>query len=217
MAGREFSFATGNYYHIFNRGAAKQTTFITDRDYRRGIETLSYYRFTHPPIKFSRLYVLSQERRREILNNLTPNDDNCLVNILSFALMPTHFHFLVKQNVNFGISVFISKFTNSYTKYFNTKNHRIGALFQGVFKAVSVDSEEQLLHLSRYIHLNPLVDRISDNWTSLKYYTDSSQNLIDTKPVLSHFSSVGKYLDFVRGQIEYGTRLEEYKHKFLDQ
>lgn len=69
--------------------------------------------------------------------------------------MPNHFHLLIKQTEQNGISEFVGKFSNSYTKYYNTKHNRVGALLQGQLKAVLIESGEQLIHVSRYIHLNP--------------------------------------------------------------
>ena len=83
--------------------------------------------------------------------------------------MPNHFHLLLKQTIDNGISHFLSKFTNSYTKYFNTKYNRVGPVFQGVFKSVHIESDEQLMHLSRYIHLNPVVSAVVEKQNLLSY------------------------------------------------
>lgn len=92
-------------------------------------------------VKFRQTYPVTKETRR--------------VSLLSYCLMPNHFHFITKIEKDLGLSQFISDVTNSYTKYFNTKNKRIGHLFQGSFKAKEVASEESFMQLSRYIHLNP--------------------------------------------------------------
>ena len=78
-----------------------------------------------------------------------------LVTFVSYVLMPNHFHLLVQQLTDDGISRLMKLLSDSYTRYFNTKNERVGPLLQGQFKAVRVESDEQLLHLSPYIHLNP--------------------------------------------------------------
>ena len=83
--------------------------------------------------------------------------------------MPNHFHLLIKQNIDRDYDI-LSNLQNGYTKYFNTKYSRDGHLFQGPFKAVKIDSEEQLLHVSRYIHLNPYSSGMLNNITDLDNY-----------------------------------------------
>lgn len=85
--------------------------------------------------------------------------------------MPNHFHLLLQQIRDGGITEFISKLTNSYTRYFNIRNKRIGPLFQGEFKAVHVETDEQLIHLSRYIHLNPIVSYITKKLESYQWFS----------------------------------------------
>src|SRR5438132_12702278 len=111
--------------------------------------------------------------------------------------MPNHFHFILKQRKENGISIFISLLINSYTKYFNTKYTRVGALLQGAFKSVIVESDEQLIHLSRYVHLNPRVSGLTKNlesypWSSYKEYL-SVPELCESKIILDLFHSYQEY------------------------
>ncbi len=137
--------------------------------------------------------------------------------------MPNHFHFLLKQLKEGGITEFLSKLCNSYTKYFNTKYKRVGPLLQGEFKAVLVESDEQLLHLSRYIHLNPLVSYIVKNldlyeWSSYEEYINSKSKGVCVKEnVLSFFKSPASYKQFVLDQAEYGEKLELIKHQLHEE
>lgn len=138
--------------------------------------------------------------------------------------MPNHFHFLLKQKIDHGISNFISNFTNSYTKYFNTKYDRVGPLFQGLFKAVLVESEEQLIHLSRYIHLNPVTSSLvkpedlqNYYWSSYPEYVDLLEDSLTNKHlILDFFPSIDKYKEFVLDQVDYAKKLEFIKHLILD-
>lgn len=134
--------------------------------------------------------------------------------------MPNHFHLQVRQLKENGISIFMSQVLNSYTKYFNTKYERVGALFQGAFKSVLIETDEQLIHLSRYIHLNPVVSGISKNpedyhWSSYHEYLEEPV-LCSPSEVLNFFQSKEKYKEFVQDQIEYGTILEILKHQTLE-
>jgi putative transposase len=130
--------------------------------------------------------------------------------------MPNHFHFLVRQLKDNGISIFMSQVSNSYTKFFNTKNKRIGALFQGPFKAVHIQSDEQLIHTSRYIHLNPVVSNLTKNiasyrWSSYCEYLDKPY-ICSTSEILDFFASPVAYKSFIENQINYAKTLEILKH-----
>lgn len=222
MAGRNIPLVTGEFYHVFNRGIDHQPVFRSKRDYEQASLGLSYYRFAKPPFKLSRFKNLSHDEKNNVLASFGKNSD-ALVKIISFVLIPNHFHFLLQQNEDKGISTFLSKFTNSYTRYFNLKNKRVGDLFQGVFKAIRVETEEQLLHLSRYIHLNPLVSFVvkeknflSYPWSSLPDYLQGKSSLCWIEPVLANFSSPKEYKDFILNHADYAKQLEKIKHLTLE-
>jgi putative transposase len=213
---------TDEYYHVFNRGVARNPTFLSKSDYEQALLTLSYYSFSNLPMKLSRYKELGTDERKRLLSNV--HSSTKYVEILSFVLMPNHFHFLLKQNVDKGVSTFISQFTNSYTRYFNTKQKRVGPLFQGAFKAVHIETAEQILHVSRYIHLNPITSFVINEkqlstyqWSSLPFFLNESQSFINKEPVLAHFSSVKNYETFVLDQIDYAHELHIIKHLTLEE
>lgn len=186
------------------------------------MDTISYYRFLEPPIRYSKYIVLNEKKRIQLLNSLLTSQAQ--VDILVFCLMPNHFHILVKQTADAGISRFVSKFCDSYSKYFNIKHDRVGPLFQGPFKAVRVESEEQLIHLSRYIHLNPVSSFLikeseldTYSWSSLPEYLKPQGNtLSNTRFIGGLFTSPGKYRDFVHNQIDYAQKMGHIKHLAFD-
>ena len=210
------------FYHIFNRGVARVPIFLSRAEYKQAMLTLSYYRYAKPPVSLARFKEFSQEERQQLLNSLQKTEK--LVEIVAFVLMPNHFHFLLKQNQDNGISKFVSQFTNSYTRYFNTLNERVGPLFQGVFKSVYIETDEQLVHVSRYIHLNPVVsnviredDLLSYPWSSLPdYFGGGAPVQIFKGPVLAHFKNYQEYKKFIFDQIGYGKELERIKHLAID-
>lgn len=219
---RRTALANGEFYHIFNRGVARAPTFISRTEHKQAMLTLSYYRYAKPPVSLARFKEFSQEERQQLLVSLQEAEK--LVEIMAFVLMPNHFHFLLKQNQDNGISKFASQFTNSYTRYFNTLNERVGPLFQGVFKSVHIETDEQLVHVSRYIHLNPVVsnvikeeDLLAYPWSSLSDYLGSGVSTqIFTDPVLAHFKNPQEYRRFIFDQIGYGKELERIKHLVVD-
>ena len=221
MSGRRTPLVNEEHYHIFNRGVARQPTFLNKNDYKQALLTLSYYRFTSPLVRLSRFKELSQEERNRIALNMQKKKK--FAEIISFVFMPNHFHLLLKQTVNNGISHFLSKFTNSYTKYFNTKYNRVGPVFQGVFKSVHVESDEQLIHLSRYIHLNPVVSAVVDkeslfsyHWSSLPDFLAGKSDLVQIEPILKQFKTSEDYKKFILDNVDYGKKLEEIKHLVLE-
>lgn len=213
---------TNEYYHVFNRGVARQPTFLSKNDYEQALLALSYYRFVNPPMRLSRYKELSVEERSITLSELQGNEKR--VEIISFVFMPNHFHMLLKQTAENGISSFISQFSNSYTRYFNTKHNRVGPIFQGVFKSVHVETTEQLVHLSRYIHLNPVVSTVirendlsTYRWSSLPDYLEEKNfSIIYSEPILEQFSSRKEYLNFVSDHVGYARELEQVKHLILE-
>src|SRR3990167_4529383 len=220
---RVLPLANDEYYHVFNRGVALQPTFYNKKDFERFIICLSYYRFKDPPCKLSRLLQLKADERVEILNELDATK-NKLVDLLAYCLMPNHFHLLLKQISEDGISTFLRLITNSYTKYVNVKSDRVGPLFQGSFKAVRIQSDEQLLHVSRYVHLNPLTGNVVKNteelfqypWSSLPEYMNGKSTLSDPMPILTAFNSKESYQSFLKDQADYQKQLDRLKHLLFE-
>ncbi len=223
MPARFYPFVNNYYYHIFNRGVNKQPIFNGIIDFKRAVNLLRFYSFKDYPIRFSKFLLLSSDQRKEIWTRLSNSQKYS--DIISYCFMPNHFHLLLKQNIDKGISKFMANFQNSYTKYFNLKNDRVGHLFQGQFKAVKIDSEEQLLHVSRYIHLNPfssgLMEKIDDlsnyKWSSFpEYITDVPFEICNKDVVLASFKNRNTYKEFAFDNADYQKNLENIKHLTLD-
>jgi putative transposase len=186
-------FESDIYYHVYNRGNRKQNIFAQDRDFEHFLEKIIVYKK-----KFK-------------------------INIDSYCLMPNHFHFIIKQSIQGSISRFISDLCNSHSRYFNTKYETVGSLFQGRFKAKWVDKDEYLIHLSRYIHLNPIdlfmfqnkniiVNQLlSYKWSSLRAFVFGEKNeIVNPEVILQYFNSKSQkedYKDFVVSQIENKSNL----------
>ena len=213
MPSRIIPFVNGQYYHIYNRGVEKRDVFEISWDYKHFIDTLLYYQLEGPKPRFS------QFSKNQIFK---PNLDKKIVDIVCYCLMPNHFHLLLKQVKENGITEFISKLSNSYTKYFNTKYKRIGPLLQGEFKAELVKSDEHLIHVSRYIHLNPLVSYLVKDlslyrWSSYHEYINGDKGICQKDDVLAFFKSPKHYKQFVLDQADYGKSLETIKHQVLEE
>lgn len=214
MPGRIVPIVNNEVYHIYNRGSDKRDIFLQPRDYKRFIKTFYYYHFEGPKPRLSLL-------NKNNFNHFKPDPKSKLVEIFCYCLMPNHFHFMVRQLKTHGISIFMSQLANSYTKYFNTKRKRIGPLLQGAFKTTRIENDAQLIHLSRYIHLNPVVSGIVNFpqdyvWSSYAEYASETQGICSTDLVLNLFPSKEKYCEFTEAQISYGKTLEIVKHQILD-
>lgn len=148
----------GGFYHIYNRGVDKRTIFEDALDYRMFLSYLKNYLSPRQPKQ------VRPVRESKIFEQ---------IQLICYCLMPNHFHLLIKQGTQFAIVDFMRRITNAYTKYFNERYKRVGPLFQGRYKAVLVTEEPYLLHLTRYIHLNPA--ELSEEYRSnLLGYTYSS-------------------------------------------
>lgn len=155
MARRQVSFATGEYYHLYNRGVEKRKIFLSPLDYDRFAALLYLCNGSQP--------VLVRDLRMPLSEAFGVDRGATLVDIGAWCLMPNHFHLLVRQRIEGGVSAFMHRIATAYAMYFNTKNERSGALFQGPFKATHADSDRYLKYLFSYIHLNPL-KLINPDW-----------------------------------------------------
>ena len=148
-------YTEGGYYHLYNRGVEKRTIFLDEQDYRVFLSYLKeYLSFRDDKALSEKLtdYSISYKEREDILKILHLNNFYGEMIVLAYCLMPNHFHFFVKQKGAFSIDKFMNSLCTRYTMYFNKKYKRVGALYQGVYKAVSIKTNEQFIYLSKYIH-----------------------------------------------------------------
>ncbi|HEY4483739.1 MAG TPA: transposase [Candidatus Paceibacterota bacterium] len=143
---RKVSFAPDEYYHLYNRGVDKRIIFTSSADYNRFLKMM-YACNSVAPVSFEDIkdVTLDQIDRGETL-----------VNIGAYCLMDNHFHILVKEKTDIGITTFMKKLLTGYSMYFNKKYNRSGALFQGRFQSEHAYDDRYLNYLLAYIHLNPV-------------------------------------------------------------
>ena len=218
MPGRVVPLISQEVYHVFNRGIDRQPTFTTRRELTRAADTLKFYRFNNPHVRLSQFLRFDNERQEMALRIISNKGQ--LVNIYAYCLMPNLFYFFLQSLVDGGISKLLSNFQNSYTRYFNTRHRRDGALFLDQFKAVRIETDEQLIHVNRYIHLNPytsyVVKTLKDleeyEWSSLSEYNKESKDFVKLDPILKFFRNVEKYRKFVFDQADYQRTLKSIEH-----
>ncbi len=214
MPSRIFPFVNGHFYHIYNRGVEKRRIFEKSWDFVRLTKTMQYYQLLGPKPRLSKFLLGSI---------LKPDTTKKIVDIICYCLMPNHFHFLIKQLKDGGITEFVGKLSNSYTRYYNVKYRRVGPLLQGEFKAVLIESDEQLIHVSRYIHLNPITsflvkDLRNYRWSSYpEFIGERKDGFCAKQDILNFFKSPKDYEKFVLEQVEYAQKLELIKHQLLEE
>lgn len=183
-----------------------------------------YYQNVEPQVKYSNYLKISQERKSEFMKAFDIKNQK-LVEFVAYTFMPNHFHFLLKQTVDNGIVKFMSNFQNSYTKYFNIRNERSGPLFTGNFKSVQVVNENQLVNLTRYIHVNPyasgavvsLNDLATYPWSSLPEYLGlTKDNFCNKEIILDKFKSVEKYKEFIFDNANYQKQMKFIENLALE-
>lgn len=143
---RKFNFAIDEYYHLFTRGVEKRIIFMDETDRKRFINILFLCNST----------AAVNLRDIDHTNIFSYDRGETLVDIGAYCLMSNHFHILVREKEDGGISKFIQKLLTAYSMYFNKKYRRTGALFEGKFRAEHVDDDVYLRYIYSYIHLNAL-------------------------------------------------------------
>ena len=151
---RGIKFIEGKIYHIYNRGVEKRDIFLDDEDYFRFIHDL--FEFNDEELATILYYKKPFIQLYETKSHRVDHKRKLIVEILVFTLMPNHFHLLLRQRRENGISEFMHRLGVGYSMYFNQKYERNGSLFQGTYKAVLVENEAHFIHLPYYIHVNSL-------------------------------------------------------------
>ena len=171
---RKEPLVTGNIYHIMSKSISGYSIFNSDTEYTRMIQMFRFFSYDGSLPRFSQFityHVVQKEGFEQALKQLV-GENNKLMQIIAYCLMPTHIHLILKQLQDNGLSVAVGNMLNAYTRYFNTRHKRQGPLWMSRFKNILVDSDEQLLHLSRYIHLNPVTAGLVNNaaqWKNSSY------------------------------------------------
>lgn len=206
---RKIKITPGEHYHIYNRGMAKQKIFLDKSDYARFLFCLLYFQ---SDVTFNNLgYYISYFKKNKKFN-LSPKTISKIISkrsveLVNFSLMPNHFHATIFEVNEKGIAMYMQRVLNSYTKYFNTKYQRTGHLFQGPYQAVYIEDNEQLLHLSAYIHKNPKEIKnigrrgwINYFWSSYQDYIVENRwsEFLKTSIVLGQFKNKSEYIDFIK-------------------
>ncbi|MCR4278184.1 MAG: transposase [Candidatus Berkelbacteria bacterium] len=208
------------YYHVYNRGVEKRTIFDSDQDYK---VFLGYLRQYLTPPSLDNSPNLSQSDQKAYQTKCYAD----VIQLGAYVLMPNHFHLLIKQENISAMKEFLQSLSTRYSVYFNKRYNRVGSLFQGRYKAVTIKTDEQLVHLSRYIHLNPtdlgvpITSLSSFKYSSYpSYLGESVRPWLNEKMILSFFqdsrqrNSVKSYVKFVEDYAE--EQLEPIKHLILD-
>jgi len=187
-------------YHVYNRGVEKREIFLDEQDYAIFLHLLKYYLSPveknpiHPLINLPNYSVAF--KYRHVLENLEDK-----VDLFAFCLMPNHFHLIIRQKTVDGMTSLMRKISTTYAMYFNKKYDRVGYLFQGNYKAILVDRDDYLIHLSRYVHINSaeFEGTVPSNYpySSYSYYL-KEKHAVWLKPdfILNYFKD-SSYKDFV--------------------
>ena len=193
---RKFDFSIGEFYHIYNRGNGKMDIFLDARDRKRFIFLLLVCNTTKPVVikNIFRQYIQGRPLD-QIVKDIKKEKEETLVDIGVYCLMPNHFHLLLHEKIEGGITKFMSKLLTGYSMYFNKKYERTGSLFEGKFKAEHADKNEYLKYLFAYIHLNP-VKLIEPKWRDV--------GVADMTRVKKHLKEYkySSYIDYLGGDRE---------------
>ncbi len=194
---REVTFIEKEFYHVYNRGVDKRLLFKNKSDLNR---------FFNGMKEFNTQEIVGHLSRR--LPETTNKQKNPLVKFIAYCLNPNHFHFILEQVAEKGIERFMHRLGMGYAKYFNLKYKRSGALFQGRFKALHINSNEYLLHLSVYVNLNDRahvrnnkgLDMSKSSWD--EYTGNISKGVCEKNIILEQFKNKTDYRKFAQDTLK---------------
>jgi len=192
---RKVRFGIGEFYHIYNCGVDKRSVFLETEDFERFLQSIREFNSQRP---IGSLFENSFRDKTKLGNRVAK-----LVDIVGYCLNPNHFHLILKQRLDGGVSEFMHRLGSGYTQYFNIKHKRSGSLFQGKFKAIHVDSNEYLLHLSAYVNLNNRVHHVNDRSSKSSWgeYLGDNGNTRVKDIILKQFKNPSEYKKFAESSL----------------
>lgn len=220
---RKNPLVVGETYHVFCRSIANFKVFNNDFDFVRMQQLIKYYRILNK-IKFSKFIELQLVKEEGFDNafNIISNGEDESVQIIAYCLMPNHIHLILKQLMINGISKYMKDLLISYTRTFNLMHKRMGPLWESRFKSVLVDTDEQLLHLTRYQHLNPVTANLVSNpedwvYSSYREYLGKANLLSSICKFEDNLEIIpNQYQQFVCDRIAYQKELAIIKKMKID-
>lgn len=196
------TYVKDGYYHVYSRGADKKPIFMFPEDYEFFLSLFKRY--------------LSNEQQFSKARVAYPNFSED-IKLLSYCLMPNHIHLMIYLDEEGGLKKFMQSVMTSYSMYFNQKYGHFGPVFQSRFLASLIDKDNYLLHISRYIHLNPKNYKRYP-YSSLKYYNKQAHpDWLSIDPVLSLFRDVLEYQTFLEDYEDYKASLDELKYELASE
>ncbi|MDP2668455.1 MAG: transposase [bacterium] len=201
---RKTLFEEGEYYHIYNRGVDKRTIFLDEYDYSRFLQGMDEFNSVEPIGSiYENSFIKQSTQLGHRVSKLGKNKK--LVNFIAYCINPNHYHFILEQIAEKGIEKFMQRIGMGYAKYFNNKYKRTGTLFQGKFKAIHINSNEYLLHLSAYVNLNNRVHRLGhrvskSSWE--EYIKKKKNNFCKKSIILNQFNNISEYKNLAENSLK---------------
>ena len=185
---RNLKLVVGEFYHVYNRGVDKKVVFPQEKDFDRFLESMELFNIKE------RVGNLERQKDKSV------KEKEKLVNFVAYCVNSNHFHFIITPLIENGVGKFMHKLCMGYSKYFNAKYHMSGTLFQGKFKAVHIDTDEYLLHLSAYVNLNDKAHRqVGASRSSWNEYSQNKVGGLCKKDIiLERFKTKDRYVKFAK-------------------
>lgn len=210
---RLITFSLGEIYHICNKSIASYSVFRKEEYSQRFLDICAYYNQEQlcsysTYLRMKKIFTYSN-----LVQLIHPQ-----FTIVAYCIMPDHYHLLLTASISARVSAYIGKIENSYSRFYNVRNNRKGPLWQSAFRATRIISNEQLLHVTRYIHLNPVTANLVADphyWTFSSYKLYMQQTILDTIRTISIKSSRA-YEKFTLNNIDYQKRLKSIRSQLRD-
>lgn len=203
---RKVQLVEGEYYHIFNRGVDKRDVFLNQDDFQRFLTSMVEFNVLEP---IGSIYENSFRKKTNLRNKVSKSKKTePLVEYIAYCLNKNHFHFILKQCAKKGIEKLMHRLGLGFTKYFNQKYKRSGSLFQGTFKSVHIESNEQLIYLSAYVNLNnrihnkPKLGNLVSKSSWEEYVGNPKERLCKIDIITDQFYAINKYKRMAEETIE---------------